>query len=180
MARTEPVYRHHNERSFAATSSGLVDAVSGLPQRRGVCLSGLYRRTLRAETPNGQHCNCRTRSPRIGDHNSHGRRGAWRLEVPSSKHHSAGQVMSAAADIVVSAADEIPGQLQLTLSRKDTQKSESLFWRTAESLPSVSPYPEQNAPTPEGGRSESQHNKTQVPGFRVTPQHNSPKWRNNQ
>ena len=139
MARIEPVYRHHDERPGTATSSCLDHAVSGLPQRRGICLSGLHRRSLRTETPHGQYDNRRTRSPRTGDDDSQRRRGPWRFEVPGSKHHSTPKVVSAFADIVVSANDEIPGQHLLTLSRKDIQKGESLFWRTAESLSSVCP-----------------------------------------
>ena len=153
MERTERVYRHHDERSASAPSGGLALPVSGLQKRRGGCLSGLHRRTMRVETPNGQRSNRRTRSPRTGDHDSHGWRGAWRLKIQGSKHQSPGQVVSAVADIVVSAADEIPGQLWLTLSRKDIQKREFLVLTNCGTPTSICPNPEPNAQTPDGGRS---------------------------
>ena len=135
MARIERVYRRDDAGSFTATSDSMADIVSRFPERGGVSLSELHRRTLRVATADGQFCNCRTRSYRAGDHNSHRGRWAWRFQIPGSKHGSTRQVVSAAADIVVSAADGFPGQLQLTLSIKDIQKSVSLFCGTT--LPDI-------------------------------------------
>jgi hypothetical protein len=134
MERSESVYRRDHERTFPATSGGLALPVSRLQKRGGVSLSGLHCRTMRTETTNGQHNHFRTRIPRNGDHDSRRGSRSGSLEVSGSKHDSAGEIVSAFADIVVSAFVEIPGQHLLTLSRKDIQKGNSLFWRTAESL----------------------------------------------
>ena len=138
MAPSEPVYRHYNAGSETATSGGLVDAVPGFPERRGFCLSGLHCRTMRTATPNGQHSNRRTRSPRIGEHDSYRGSRPGRLEVSGSPHDSKGQIVSAFADIVVSAFVDFPGQHLLTLSIKDIQKRIFLILSNDESpLPSA-------------------------------------------
>ena len=144
MERTESVYRRDNEGPFPATSGSLVDVVSGFPERRCVSVPSLHRRTLRTATPNGQHSNCRTRSPRTGDHNSHRGRWAGRFKVSGSPHVPKGQLVSAFAHIVVSAFIDFPGQHLLTLSRKDIQKSDSLFYELR-NHPSGHPKPEPNA-----------------------------------
>jgi hypothetical protein len=132
MERIESVYRRDDERTFPATSGGLADTFPGFSERRGFSLSGLHCRTLRTETPNSQHNDFRTRSPRNGDHDSRRGSGPGSVEVSGSTHGSAAEVVSAFADIVVSAFVEIPGQHLLTLSRKDIQKGDSLFFGTAE------------------------------------------------
>lgn len=134
MARIEPVYRRDHQGTFPATSGGLADPVPRLSKRDRVRVSGLHRPTMRTETPNGQHGNQRTRSPRTGDHNSHRGRWAGRFKVSGSPHDPKGQLVSAFADIVVSAFIDFPGQHLLTLSRKDIQNSDSLFFGTAEPL----------------------------------------------
>lgn len=152
MATAERVYRRDNAGSFTTTGGSLADTVPGFPEWRGFGLSELHRRSLRVATTDGQFGNFGTRSPRAGDDNSYRWRWTWRFQIPGSEHGSTRQVVSAAADIVVSAADEIPGQLQLTLSTKDIQKSVSLFCGTT--LPDILTRTER--PTPEGGRSKSQ------------------------
>ena len=172
MERTEPVYRRDTERTFPATSGRLALPVSRLPERGGVSLSSLHRRTLRIETPNGQHNDCRTRSPRTGDHNSYRGSRPGRLKVSGSSHDSEGQIVSAFPDIVVSAFVEIPGQHLLTLSRKDIQKRNSLFFGTAESL-SVYPNPERTPQRLTAGVRIA-HNESQVSMIPLRGGHQQP------
>lgn len=157
MERIESVYRRDNERPETAPSGGMADAVPGFPERRCVSVPSLHRRTLRTATPNSQHCNYRTRSPRTGDHNSYRGRWAWRFKVPGSEHGSTPKLMSAFADIVVSANDEFAGQHLLTLSRKDIQKRESSFFGNSDTPVLSAQIQNRAAKRLTAGRSESQH-----------------------
>ena len=161
MARIESVYRHHNEGSFTATSGSLACVVSGLSERNLDDIANGHRQTLRTATPDGQHNNRRTGDARFNSNDTPRRVESGNVSLPNSKHHSDGLNVSAAADIVVSAADEIPGQLQLTYPRRIPRRGYSSFF----GLPFLSTPTRNERPTPEGGRSESQHNQTQVSGF---------------
>jgi hypothetical protein len=163
MERIEPVYRYQSAVPESPTAGCLADPVSGRPERNCHDITNRHCETFRTSAADGQHDNRRTRTAETDSDIAPGRTESGNVPVSGSEHHSAGLNVSAFADINVSANDRFNGQQLLTYPRRDPEEGSLNFGSAV--TPFSLPYPELNAPTPAGGRSESQRRNA---GFNVS------------
>ncbi len=154
MERPESVYRHQPEGSEPAAAGRLADPVQGCTERNCHDIANGHCETFRTSAADGQHNNRRTRTAGTDSDDTPGGAESGHVPVSRSEHHSTGVSMSANADINVSANDRFTGQQLLTYPRRDPEEGSLNFGSAV--TPFSLPYPELNAPTPDGGRSESQ------------------------
>jgi hypothetical protein len=164
MERSESIYRHHFTRIDTSTNGGLADVVSRRTERRLEVGTNVHRRTLWVESRKCFKSNQRTGTPWTGSNATSGRTESGALMVSSEGTEQTMNTRDAYVTCTRDVQPRIPVTYTSHYPERISRRGYSSFFGNAENL-SVYPKPELNAPTPDGGRSESQRRNA---GFRVS------------